>query len=519
MWGRLDVIGGWRRAFVASVLGASVVACGGSTVERSSSPDASIDSSSLDASTDDAYEGESGLPCPGPGCPPAHPAPYCLPDSGLDCYVNTHCSNGAQTTLTGTVYDPAGRNPLGNVVVFVPNDPDPDHLLPIATGASSCVSCTGSVRDYVTATFTDAAGHFVLTGVPTGEEIPLILQVGKWRRATLVPRVMDCATTTLPSSGTGQLRLPRNRREGSLPQMALLTGGCDNVACFLQNVGIDAAEFSAPGAGGRVDVYQGLGATGAGAALSSGVAGDCTTPACPLWSSKQALEAYDNVLLGCECDEHNETKPAPSLQAMHDWIDEGGQVFATHSQATWFKNGPADLQAIANWTSGPASGAPAPFTIDTSFPGGMNLAAWLANLGDATYGVVPLDPADVSTSVTTVVGSTAHAWIRDGSMANVGDGGPTGNVKMLTASMPLPPADASPQGYCGKVNFTDIHPGGGQALQGVSSDGSSAPSPVPGGCAVGPLSAGENVLEYLLFDQTTCTNGGPIPPPPPPTDP
>jgi hypothetical protein len=326
--------------------------------------------------------------------------------------------------------------------------------------------------------------------------------------------VIACATTPLPSSGSGQLRLPRSRAEGSLPQMALLTGGCDNVACFLQSVGIDASEFSAPGAGGRVDVYQGLGATGAGAALSNGVAGDCTTSACPLWSSKQALEAYDNVLLGCECDEHNETKPAPSLQAMHDWIDEGGQVFATHSQATWFNSGPADLQAIATWTSGPASGAPAPFTVDTSFAGGMNLSAWLATVGAASNGVVTLDPADVSTSVTSV-GATAHAWIRDGSMAGAVDGGPTGNVKVLTASMPLPPADASFQGYCGKVNFTDIHPGGGQALQEVSVDGSSAPSAVPGGCAARTLSAGEEVLEYLLFDQATCTFGGPPPPPPP----
>lgn len=182
------------------------------------------------------------------------------------------------------------------------------------------------------------------------------------------------------------------------------------------------------------------------------------------------------------------------------------------------KNGPADFQAIANWTSGTASGAPAPFTVDTSFGGGMNLAAWLAKLGDAANDAVPIDPADVSTSFTTV-GATALAWIRDGSMANVGDGGATGNVKMLTALMPRTPADASPQGYCGTVNVTDIHPGGGQALQEVSSDESSAPSPVPGSCAVGPLSAGDKVLEYFLFDQPTCTNGGPVPPPPPQPDP
>ena len=443
----------------------------------------------------------------------------CPVGSPLDCFVDRNCPSGRQTTLAGTVYDPAGRNPLPNVVVYVPEDPS--NVRPIPTGTSTC-SCGATIDDFVTVALTDATGHFTLAGVPTGKNVPLIIQAGKWRRVMNVANVTDCATTELPSSGSGQARLPRNHVEGNLPQMAVLTGGCDNVACFLIGAGVDPMEFTAPGAGGHVAIYQGLGATGSGAALSNGVAGDCTTSSCPLWSSKQALEAYDDVFLGCECDAHDETKLASSLLAMHDWLGEGGRVFARHSQTTWFRNGSSDLQSIASWASGPASGAAGPFTAGTSFTAGQSFASWLVSVGAADAdGGVALNPADVSTSVTTVASSTS-AWIHDTASATDGGdaGGQAGNVKLLSASTPVASGDACVPLYCGKVVVSDIHPGGGQALPGSSSDGSSAPAPVPAACPSAPLTPGEEALEYLLFStEATCVQdrtGGPPPPPLPP---
>ena len=462
--------------------------------------DASTDASDLDVSSADDPPG-----CVGPCGVATGTPPSCPPGSPLDCYVDTTCAT--PTTITGTVFDPAGKNPLANVAVYIPSDPN--AVAPITTGTSSCDSCATVIHNAVVLGLTDATGKFELRGAPDGANVPLFIQIGKWRRKMTVPKVVDCQTTQLPISGTGQPRLPRKRSEGTLPQMALLTGGCDNVACFLQNVGVDASEFSAPRAGGRVDVYQGLGATGPAAALSNGVAGDCTTAACPLWSSKQALEAYDAVFLGCECSAHDETKPAASLQAMHDWLGEGGKVFATHSQATWFENGPADFQSLATWTNGPASGATGPFVVNTSWTAGASLESWLASVGAADDGgVVALDPANVSTSVTTV-SSIASAWIADTSTA---DGGvPAGDVKAFTARTPL---DAGGINTCGAIHFADIHPGGSQAVQGESADGSST-STVPAACPVRDLSAGEKLLEYLLFDQTACIGGTTKPPPPP----
>ncbi|MGO9832819.1 MAG: hypothetical protein ACLP1X_01250 [Polyangiaceae bacterium] len=486
--------------------------CGGSTGEGVG-PDASVNSDASPGSdavlgSGDANKVDSPVAPSGPPCDSGGSAATCPASAGLQCDVNTHCPDGGNTSMSGTVYDPAGRNPLYNAIVFVPRNPA--TLPPIATGTSSCNTCDVSIVDSVSAAVTDAAGSFTLVGVPTGNAVPLVIQMGKWRRLVQVPQVADCADTPVPAELS---RLPRNQGEGDMPQMALLTGGCDNFACFLRSVGVDAAEFSAPHAGGRVDVYQGLGAAGNAAPLSGGTAGDCTTAACPLWSSKQSLEAYDAVFLGCECDENNQTKPPASLLAVHDWLGEGGEVFATHSQATWFRNGPADFQAAATWTTGPASGATGPFAVDETFPKGVAFQQWLVNVGAAdANGIVPLNAADVSTSVTSV-GPMTTEWIDDTSTAPEGGSALSGNVKALSFSTPISDAGVA---YCGRVYFTDIHAGGGQALEDTNADGPGSPAAVPGVCDGGPMTAEEKALEFLFFDKNTVCVGGSEPPPPPP---
>jgi len=439
----------------------------------------------------------------------ASPPPQCA-GGGLSCYVPKGCT----TSLTGNVYDPAGRNPLYNVVVFVPNDPQ-GTVPPITPGTHSCNTCDVSIGNYVAATTTDSKGHFTLTGVPATSRVPLVMQVGKWRRKVFLSQVKGCAQNAVPASLT---RLPRNRSEGDMPQMALLTGGCDDLGCFMSSLGIDPSEFSPPHGGGRLDVYQGMpsggggggffGGLGGGPApgLSTGTAGNCQSASCPLWSSKANLEYYDMVLLACECGENNQTKPASAMQAMHDWLGEGGKVFATHFHYTWFKNGPSDFQGTASWLGSSTSAVPGPFQVDTSFPKGQAFQQWLANVGAVNGTNISLNPPDVRTSVSTVNAPTLR-WIYDTSTTPQ-------NVKYLSFLTPiggLPPsaADAGeakgPQ-YCGKAVFTDIHTSG-------------APSgDIPGSCSGAPMTPQQKALEFLLFDLSACVSNDTLPPqqPPPP---
>jgi hypothetical protein len=434
-------------------------------------------------------------------------APTCTGGAtGWKCKVNTTC--GTPTTLTGKVYDPAKLNPLYNVVVFIPNDP---ATLPhITQGTKTCNTCDVSIGNYVAATQTDASGSFTLKGVPTGKGVPVTVQIGKWRRTTTVDINNDCASNMAPDKS---LHLPGKRADGDMPQMAISTGGLDNLGCFLYKMGIDGGEFSAPHAGGRLDVYQGVTAPGGfmigtGPGLTTGTPGNCTNASCPLWNAKASLEAYDIVLLACEGDTYATSKPAGALTAMHDWLDEGGKVFATHFHYYWFQNGPAPFPGTAMWKGTSVAAGSGSYDIDSTFPKGMVYKQWLANVGvaSATGGTIALNA--VADSVGTVSATPPQAtvrWIYD----------PNGNdVKYLSFGTPIggapPPPDAGAEAqkqYCGKAVFSDLHAGGAPA------------GDLPGACAAGALTDQEKALEFLFFDLSACVSNDTIVPPPPPPPP
>lgn len=455
----------------------------------------------LDATTAPPPPVEGGEPDDGPGPSEAGDASglvltRCI---GLSCDVNHDCPAGGHTTLSGKVYDPAGQNPLYSVIVFVPTDPM-GTLPPITPGtkSGSCNTCDASIGHYVSATTTDATGSFILKDVPTGTHVPLVVQTGKWRRTQFLPQTADCANTVVPPSMS---RLPRNRMEGDMPQMGLLTGGCDDLGCFMRNVGIDASEFASPRSGGRLDVYQGLNGPG----LSGAAAGDCTGTSCGLWSTKQSLEYYDMVLLACECGENDQDKPASSILAMHDWLSEGGKVFATHFHYSWFRNGSADFQSVATWLGPSLALSSGTYQLDTSFPKGQVLHDWLVSVGALSGSAIAL--SNVASSVSSVNSPTVR-WIYDGTTS-------PNNAKYLSFLTPVGgvPLDAGAEAgidrpqYCGKAVFTDLHTSGQPS------------GDLPAACPAGPLTPQQKALEFLLFDLSACVAPDTQPPPLPPPNP
>ncbi|MEK7729281.1 MAG: choice-of-anchor D domain-containing protein, partial [candidate division KSB1 bacterium] len=108
--------------------------------------------------------------------------------------------------VTGTVFAPNGTLPLYNVNVYVPRE-DPGAFTP----GVQCSRCSDDLPGSpVARAITDEAGNFRLENVPTGDNIPLVITIGKWRRKIIIPRVESCVEQSI---GAGEARLPKNKAE------------------------------------------------------------------------------------------------------------------------------------------------------------------------------------------------------------------------------------------------------------------------------------------------------------------
>lgn len=404
------------------------------------------------------------------------------PCVGLEC-KQVDCAGAPSTTLSGKVFDPSGTVPLYNAIVYVPNAPV-DAFVP----GVSCDRCATapSGKPVVTA-LTDAKGEFVLKDVPVVDNLPVVIQIGRWRRQITVPTVPKCTDTKLDASLT---HLPRKKSEGDIPQIGITTGGADSLECFLRRIGIDDSEFTNPGGAGRVHLYQGLNNEGGN---QNGSRIDGSTPAAAtLWNATDALKKYDMLVLSCEGSENNNTKSQAARQNLLEYMNAGGRVFASHFHYTWIKNGAAPLPTVASWVNNSNDPATA-MKINTKFAKGQALADWLVNVGaSTTNGDITM--TELRKNVTTVNEASSLQWIYEPAAPS---------TKYFSFNNPIgKPAEEQ----CGRTVYTDIHVSGSNSAGGT----------FPGNCKSQPLSPQEKALLFLMMDLASCIQDDSKPPTPPP---
>lgn len=418
------------------------------------------------------------------------------PCTGLRCQQSTctqgncavtPCATGTSTQLTGTVYDPSGKVPLYNAKVYVPNAALADY-----TDGPSCDACDTSLSgDPVTQADSDVFGRFTLDNVPVGTNIPLVVQIGKWRRQTVIDNVPACTST--PITDVNLTRLPRNKGEGHLPKIALTTGGLDALECLIRKIGIEDAEITADTGDGRVNLFAGGTRNGtpmsnSSAGTNSFMSGAMMTDAEVWWEQPANLNKYDIILHSCEGTENPTNKSMAARQALQAFADAGGRVFASHWHNYWIERGPAPWPMTANFRHQSDPANPFTGTIDQSFPKGTALAQWLVNVGASPAPGGTLEINGAKRTVTTVNPPTQR-WIYNGA-----------NNSQVTQYFSFTTPYGT--GSCGKVVFSDLHVTSGSG--GAMNDDSDPTLPFPSGCRTTELSPQEKALIFMLFDLSAC---------------
>jgi len=459
-----------------------------------------------------------------------------VPETAGASSSGTQCAPGNTTTISGIVYDPAGKNPLYNISVFVldPSSPLPDlEKIPISCGCSQLLPAKVAAIGAPT----DAAGHFEIPCAPSGN-VTLVVQAGKWRRTYDNINVVANQQNVIPN-----LRLPANSSEGSLPNIAISTGGSDSFECLPLRIGVSASEYVAgSAAGGHVHIYTGL----RGATPATGAVESYKT----LWDSQAHLNEHDVVILSCEGAETtggiagtrgNPGAPplnAATQQYLMNYANAGGRVFASHFQYAWFNTGPfaSGDQQLATWTTGmgglddtisfPAE-VNTTLTGGVAFPEGAALQQWLGLVGALTNNQLPV--WFVRSNVQALAQPPSTEWLH---LASSSPKAPSA-TQYFSADTPI---GSSGDKVCGRVVYSALHVSGGadknapgvpvdypSGTGGASSTGGAggaggrtgggmmgggvAPQQggtVPSGCAMHPLTPQELALEFMFFDLSSC---------------
>jgi hypothetical protein len=484
---------------------------------------------SSDASTlaDATVPTDAGATHAGNDGGPASPADATIADAQPMCDAGAcaACPAGLSTTIAGRVLDPAAANPVSGVVVFVP---DPAAALPdLSTPPAATCGCDALYPSSVLAVATTGVdGSFTLADVPaaaigTSGSLSVVVQLGKWRMESQVQGVTPCSGQSI-----ADLRLPASDSEGSLPDIAISTGGADSLECLLLRIGISPSEYMGGGAGGSQHVH-----------IFRGFNGADTLPAAPesyaaLYDSLADLTAHDLVLLSCEGRETTGGTPGIPMtgqaqQNLYDYIQAGGRAFAGHFHDAWFR--PTDDGGAQGFASSDVAdsgvrvgtfqgNASNPEMINDSlsfpvdiltaepdgapFPEGVAFLQWLIGV-DASSGDQVAEWF-VRDNVVTLNQPPAKEWARlDPSVtqASVPGSPQYFSIDLGRSATSVP---------CGRIVYSDLHVSGppGLAAPGVPPDypdaGPGGGGTVPDQCAAHPLTAQEKMLEFMLFNLSSC---------------
>ena len=349
-------------------------------------------------------------------------------------------------------------------------------------------------------------GNFTLTNVPDGTNIPLVVQIGKWRKEIIIPTVTPCSD----NARRARSRCPRTCSDGlyaSMPNIAVSTGGADTLECLLTRVGVDEGDVH-----GRPERRPACTSSRAPAATPR--RGSRPSPAVALGQPGRphALRHRDALVRGLADDRRQRddrrrtwrrtSRRRPRVRA---------STITTRSSPGQQRDGPAYPQFpnIANWTNLGLAGNDSPVQQRhhgrhpddaperQAVPRGRALKSWLGNVGALNAGGEIVVPAANARDTALVRRrNVATPWVQTGSGVDARRARSTsrGTCRSTRPS----PTRASPSTAGARLQ-RHARLGIGRATT------RPAASPCPAGCdAASTLSPDEDAIEFILFDLSSC---------------
>jgi hypothetical protein len=222
---------------------------------------------------------------------------------------------GGTGVLKGIVYAPNGTDPIGNAVVYVPENPSKPEASKSSLQAPS--NCDNPGVSFKAKSCTAADGSFTLDNLPSGNT-NIVIAKGFFKKSI---------TVNITESGIAELTreqstLPNAGGSGAeIPRIAVVTGSFDKMENVLAKIGLGEADET----GALKNGTEKFTLLDGDDSLPDGTYQNFRT----ILQSLVELKKYDLIVINCGTETEDLLAEPAVMSNLKQYLQDGGRIYAT----------------------------------------------------------------------------------------------------------------------------------------------------------------------------------------------